>query len=117
MVTQGGYPVNAEILSIGCETERFLRIHKGFRNGVFAHRHLAPIVFSCRRSVDCHERNWSVRQLWVYSATQSICMDCGAVGQAKPELHHVCWVRSRVIAMLGISEALVTVPHTLPTTV
>ena len=121
MLTQGGCIVNVEIVGIDREAEHFLRIHKGFYDGVLksrrSHYHLPLILFSCCRSVDCSEINESKRQLWVYSATQSICMDWGAVGHAKPELHHVCWVRSRVIGTLGISEELVTVPQTAPSNV
>ena len=54
---------------------------------------------------------------WVYSATQSIWVDCGEVGHPHPDEHHVCCVRSNVIAWSGISEAFVTDPHGLPSTV
>lgn len=53
----------------------------------------------------------------VYSATQSTCIDCGVDGQAKPEEHQVCWVRSRVIAWFGTSDAVFTEPHSSPSTV
>jgi hypothetical protein len=48
----------------------------------------------------------------VYSATQSTYVDWADVGQAEPEEHQVCWVKSRVIGWLGISDGVDIVAQT-----
>src|SRR5665213_241003 len=53
----------------------------------------------------------------VYSATQLTSVDSGEVGHAKPEEHHVCCCRVRIIGWSGMMEGSVTVPHTFPSTV
>lgn len=56
-------------------------------------------------------------QFALYSATQSISMDSGELGQAQPEEHQVCCWRSSVIGWSGIAEVLVTVAQIVPSTV
>ena len=53
----------------------------------------------------------------LYSATQSTCIDWGEVGQAQSEAHQVWDCKLRYIGVSGISAELVTVAHTVPSTV